>query len=280
MRATIQFISKELNDYYPESEIQSLIRLIIEHVCHLSYTEFVLKKIETLDSSTKKKVEKIVERLKHLEPIQYILGETEFFGMRFEVTPAVLIPRQETEELVQWIIKMNKLKDPYILDIGTGSGCIALVLKNKIKAASVSALDISKEALDIARHNALVHNLDVNFFRADILNFKKYNWHQYDLIVSNPPYVRELEKKQMSDNVIQYEPAKALFVPDDDPLIFYRGIGEFSKKYLRKNGMLFFEINEKFGSELTIWYRESGFKDIELVKDLHGKDRFLKCTKQ
>jgi release factor glutamine methyltransferase len=280
MQATIQYIKDELSGYYPETEIQSFVRLIIEHVCNMSFTRFILRKNELLNPSVKIKVREIVERLKKSEPIQYILGETEFFGMRLKVAPGVLIPRPETEELVQWIINLNRLKDPSILDIGTGSGCIALALKKNIGAATVSAVDVSEEALGIAESNASMHNLNVNFFRADILNFRKYNWQQYNIIVSNPPYVRELEKIQMEKNVLQYEPANALFVPDDDPLLYYRFIKDCSAKYLQKNGLIFFEINEKFGNDLAILFEKSGFKNIEVAKDIHGKNRFLKCTKQ
>ena len=280
MQATIQYIKDELSGYYPETEIQSFIRLIIEHVCQLSFTQFTLRKNQLLDSSSVNEIREIVNRLKQSEPIQYILGETEFYGIRLKVTPAVLIPRPETEELVQWIDKLNILKSPAILDIGTGSGCIALALKKELTNSFVSAVDTSANALEIAKENALKHNLNINFINADILNFENYNWQQYDLIVSNPPYVRESEKKSMDKNVLNYEPQNALFISDNDPLLFYRNIKNFSKKYLRRNGLIFFEINEKFGKDLAILFKDSGFKNIEIIKDINEKDRFLKCAKQ
>lgn len=280
MQATIQYIKDELSGYYPESEIQSFIRLIIEHVCQLNFTQFTLRKNQLLNSSSVNEIRRIVDRLKQSEPIQYILGETEFYGMRLKVTPAVLIPRPETEELVQWIIELNKLKSPVILDIGTGSGCIALALKKVLTNSLVSAVDTSGYALEIARENAVEHNLNIDFICADILTFENYKWQQYDLIVSNPPYVRESEKRLMDKNVLNYEPENALFVSDEDPLLFYRNIKDFSKKYLRRNGLVFFEINENFGKDLAILFKDSGFKNIEIIKDINGKDRFLQCAKQ
>jgi release factor glutamine methyltransferase len=207
------------------------------------------------------------------------LGETEFFGLRLKVAPGVLIPRPETEELVQWIIDLVKPADPSILDIGTGSGCIALALKNELKNAQVSAVDFAEHALEIARKNVRMNQLEVEFIKADILNWQNYNWELFDVIVSNPPYVREQEKKAMQPNVLKFEPEKALFVSDDKPLVFYREIARFAQKYLKDEGELFFEINENLGEETVELLQGENFSDVELKKDLHGKMRMLKCRK-
>lgn len=279
MEATIQYIEKELRGLYPQTEVRGFTRLILEHVCGMNYTQQVLRRNEIIDSSSKGKIEKIVQRLKSYEPIQYILGETEFFGLRLKVAPGVLIPRPETEELVQWIVDSAKPADPSILDVGTGSGCIALALKNDMKNARVSAVDFSEQALEIARKNARINQLDVEFIHADILNWQNFNWERFDVIVSNPPYVREQEKKAMQPNVLKFEPEKALFVSDDKPLVFYREIARFAQKYLKDEGELFFEINENLGGETTELLLGENFSDVELKKDLHGKMRMLKCRK-
>lgn len=279
MEATIQYIEKELSGLYPQSEVRGFTRLILEHVCGMNYTQQVLHRNEIIDSISKGKIEKIVQRLKNYEPIQYILGETEFFGLRLKVAHGVLIPRPETEELVQWIVDSAKPGAPLILDIGTGSGCIALALKNELKNAQVSTVDFSEQALEIARKNALMNQLEVEFIHADILNWQNYNWELFDVIVSNPPYVREKEKKAMQPNVLVFEPEEALFVSDDNPLIFYHEIARFAQKYLKDGGELFFEINENLGKETAELLQRENFSDVELKKDLHGKMRMLKCRK-
>ncbi len=279
MQATIQYIQRELAEYYPDSEISGFIRMIFEKVCGLDYTGFILKKHDKINAPSVEKVKEIVERLKLYEPIQYILGETEFYELKLKVNPEVLIPRPETEELVQWILETNKLESPKILDVGTGSGCIALALKKNIKSAFVTAVDVSEGALKVAGENAVLLNLDINLLKTDFLNFEEKSWEKFDLLVSNPPYVRQLEKEQMQPNVLNHEPEKALFVTDEDPLVFYRRIGEFAFEYLNDEGYLFFEINEQFGAEMVELYRKFGFKDIRLKKDIHGKDRMFCCTK-
>ncbi|MFW5773170.1 MAG: peptide chain release factor N(5)-glutamine methyltransferase [Tangfeifania sp.] len=279
MEPTIQYIEKELNGIYPASEIRGFIRLIFEHVCGMSYTDQILRRDEEIDSASKKKIKEIVHRLKNYEPLQYILGETEFFGMKLRVEPGVLIPRPETEELVKWIVDSANQGSPSILDIGTGSGCIALALKNEMKNSRVSAVDFSTKALEIAKGNARLNQLNVKFIKADILNWGKYKWGNYDIIVSNPPYVRELEKKAMFANVLDYEPGEALFVSNDDPLVFYREIGNFAQTYLEKDGELYFEINENLGHETAELMRSLSFRDVELKKDINGKVRMLRCRK-
>lgn len=275
LQATFQYIKKELNDYYPPEEIQGFIGLIIEHVCGWDYTGRMLRKEERLNKKAIGEIKRITTRLKRYEPVQYILGETIFFGLKIKVNPAVLIPRPETEELVEWILKLGKTGIPEILDIGTGSGCIALALKNEWKNASVSATDISPVALEVAKENARLNNLEMNFIAADILRFEQKQWKKYDLIVSNPPYVRESEKAEMAANVLRFEPGKALFVTDGDPLVFYRKIGEFGLQYLNQNGKLFVEINENMETETKQLYEKLKFTAVEIRKDIHGKSRML-----
>ncbi|WP_372950161.1 peptide chain release factor N(5)-glutamine methyltransferase [Mariniphaga sp.] len=279
MKATIQYVQKELNGLYPETEVKAFTRLILEHVCGLDYTAQVLMRESELNANCKRLISEIVKRLKEHEPIQYILGETEFFGLKLKVNPAVLIPRPETEELLNWISETSLQPGSFVIDIGTGSGCIALGLKKLIPESRVLAVDYSEETLATARENATINNLDVNFFQADILRWEDYEWENFDLIVSNPPYVRESEKLAMLPNVLKFEPGKALFVSDADPLLFYRRIAEFAQKYLEKNGWLFFEINENLGKETMQLLEKFGFREIVIKKDLFGKERMIRCRK-
>lgn len=279
MEATIQHIEHELKGLYPKTEVQAITRLILEHVCRMNYTEQVLSREKKLDTHSREKIYKIVERLKNFEPVQYILGETEFSGLKLQVMPSVLIPRPETEELVMWVAGTEFPSNPSLLDIGTGSGCIALALKKQFQPATVAGVDISEKALETARNNAKLNGLEVHFFQADILNWEKTKWKTVDGIVSNPPYVRESEKKAMFSNVLKYEPGKALFVPDSNPLLFYRRIAEFARVFLRENGWLFFEINEKLGDDMKHLMKEFGFRNTEVKKDLNGKNRMLRCRK-
>ena len=279
MQATIQYIKKELTELYPETEVAGFIRLILETVCGWNYTEQILNKNEIIDEVTFHKIERIVLRLKDFEPIQYILGETEFMDIKLKVNTSVLIPRPETEELVSWIME-NPPDFPRILDIGTGSGCISLALKKMISSAKISAVDISENALEVANKNAVLNKLDVHFFKADILNWKNYNWSLFDIIVSNPPYVREMEKQRMQPNVLRYEPENALFVTNENPLIFYREIAKFAQQYLSLNGKLYFEINEYLGNKLRELLAGFGFENIEIRKDINGNERMISCEKQ
>lgn len=279
MKATIQYIQKELNGLYPETEVKAFVRLILEHVCGLDYTAQVLMREGGLNASYKRSISEIVNRLKQFEPIQYILGETEFFGLKLKVNPAVLIPRPETEELLHWISETTLHPGSSVVDIGTGSGCIALGMKKLFPELRVSAIDYSKKILETAQKNAIINNLEVNFFQADILKWEDFKWEQYKLIVSNPPYVRESEKEAMFPNVLNYEPGKALFVSDSDSLVFYRRIAEFAQKYLEENGLLFFEINENLGKEMQYLLENLRFRKIVVKKDLFGKKRMLRCRK-
>ena len=279
MQGTIQHIKTELTGLYTETETEGLIRLIFEAVCGWSFTEQQLRKSEIIGSSKSEKIKLIVARLKRFEPIQYILGETWFYGLLLKITPAVLIPRPETEELVDLIISENQKNDCRIIDIGTGSGCIALALKSRLANAAISGIDISEKALEVARSNSEINGLNVDFFQTDILNWEKHNWQGFDVIVSNPPYVTESEKKLMHKNVLDFEPSNALFVNDTDPLLFYRTTAQFALKNLNPNGRIYFEINENFGPETKNMLAVFGFTKIDIVTDIHGKNRFVKAIR-
>ena len=275
MQSTIQYIKNELAGLYPKSEIDGFTRLIFESVCGLGFTEFLLQKENKIDESSFFKIQKIVQRLKSFEPLQYILGKTEFYGLSLKVTPAVLIPRPETEELVHLVVQTNIKEDARIIDIGTGSVCIALSVKSTKKNAAVSATDISPLALEIASENARRNSLYIHFFESDILNWQNHEWENYDVIISNPPYVRESEKKWMASNVLNFEPHQALFVEDANPLKFYQRITEFARQNLSKYGWLFFEINEVFGTEVLKIMYENGIDNVEVKNDLKNKPRMV-----
>ena len=269
-------IRKELAGIFPKEEIESLIFLIYEKVKGYSRTQFLLSREEKLSTDELVEIEKIVSRLKKHEPIQYILGQTEFYGMPFHSVSGVLIPRPETEELVQWIIQENKLLSPTILDIGTGTGCIAISLLKNIEQAKVIACDISLLCIETALRNAELNATPVSVFEYDILNgTPKVTFPELDLIVSNPPYVRETEKLLMEKNVLEYEPGLALFVTDENPLIFYERIADFAITHLKNRGSLYFEINEAFGKECVEMLQGKGFSNIILKKDINGKDRMI-----
>jgi len=278
MQRTIQYIKSELTGLYQPNEIESFTRIIVESICGLNFTQQLLKKNDKIAEPDFEKIEAIVARLKQFEPVQYILGETVFSSLLLYVNSSVLIPRFETEELVQWILQSQLPKNCSILDIGTGSGCIALALKNNLKEAQVFAVDISAGAIETAKRNANTNKLNITFFEADILQWEKFVWGKYDIIVSNPPYIRESEKREMLQNVLEYEPDSALFVPDADPLVFYSAIAAFAKSNLAKKGRLFFEINENLGSQTVDMLANAGFSKIELRKDINGKNRMIGCS--
>lgn len=273
------FARKHLKGKYPEEEISSFIFMLFEAYCGLSKTELLAGKREYINESELLLVYDAVKALEQHKPIQYILGKTTFYGLEFKVTPAVLIPRPETEELVDLIIEENKNKNELkILDIGTGSGCIAVSLKKTIPGSNVSALDISAEAIETAKQNAYANDVAVNFICSDILNENQWQeLEEYDIIISNPPYVLESEKAMMQPNVLNYEPSTALFVPDSNALIFYDAIFRFaiSKK---KQSQIYFEINENKSGELISMANKYGISDNRVIKDINGKDRFLICA--
>ncbi|MFY9153773.1 MAG: peptide chain release factor N(5)-glutamine methyltransferase [Prolixibacteraceae bacterium] len=279
MRAAIASIRKELADTYAKTEIDSLIFLIFEKLKGYSRTQFLMAADEVLDENERLELQQIMNRLKNQEPIQYILGVTEFYGLPFYAVHGVLIPRPETEELVQWIIQENKLPNPTILDIGTGTGCIPVSLRKNIADSRIMACDISPVCIETARRNAELNGCDISIIEYDILNdLPETNFPELDIMVSNPPYVRESERQQMEENVLSYEPELALFVPDDDPLLFYRRIANFARRHLKNGGSLYFEINEAFGAECVEMLRENGFTEISLRKDIHGKDRMVRSV--
>lgn len=279
MKAGIASIRKELAGIYSKGEIESLVFLIFEKLKGYSRTQFLLAKDEFLAKDELFEIGKIVARLKNHEPIQYILGETEFYGLPFYAVPEVLIPRPETEELVQWIIQENQLLGPTILDIGTGTGCIAISLGKNIPNSTVLACDVSPVCIETARRNAKLNSVDVAVFEYDILNnSSEYRFPELNIIVSNPPYIREAEKTLMEKNVLDFEPELALFVQDEKPLIFYEQIADFALIHLKKPGRLYFEINEAFGNECAEMLRQKGFAGIELKKDINGKDRMIRAA--
>lgn len=267
----------ELDGVYPKEEVDSFFYLMVEH--YLGLQRFVLA-MEPNTMVSKEEEQPLFEGMSQLKlqrPVQYILGVAHFMDLEFKVNEDVLIPRPETEELVRWILEQEKghkgkLK---ILDIGTGSGCIAITLAKNLANAEVYALDISGKSLLVAKENAVKNAVSIEFIKADILQVEKLQPH-FDVIVSNPPYVRELEKSQMSVNVTEHEPGQALFVPDDNALLFYSKISEFAFLHLKKGGSLYFEINQYLGKETILCLEKIGFSDLQLRKDMFGNDRMLK----
>lgn len=273
MEKNINYIKESLRGIYPDAEIDAFVSWIFSHLKSYSRVDLVLNKDEVLDKDDSDAIKRIVKRLRKKEPIQYILGSTYFCGLELEVAPGVLIPRPETEEIVESIRKEIGEEDA-ILDVGTGSGCIALSLKKYKPLTKVSACDVSEKALAIARSNGENNKLVVNFFLLDIL--KEGNLQtNYDVIVSNPPYVRKSEMRLMLSNVVDYEPHLALFVEDADALIFYKAIVGFAGKHLNRSGKLFFEINEALADEVKLLMEENGFTKVFVRQDLQGKDRLV-----
>ena len=277
MLSTVAYIHKHLTPFYAEGEVKAFIRCLMEDIAHIPPYRLVMMD-ETLDDETKTKIVDATERLARFEPIQYIIGKTDFCGRTFNVSSQVLIPRPETEELVQRIVRDYKGKNATLLDIGTGSGCIAISLASELSDSQVFGVDVSEGALSVAKNNAKQNNVDVNWLLMDILSDESLSLlEQYDCIVSNPPYIMEQEKVTMEQNVLDYEPQLALFVPDDDPLLFYRRIARIGKNILKKGGSLYFEINERYGAEMVNLLGQENYQEIELAVDYNGKDRFLKA---
>ena len=279
IRHLSRYALQELKDSYSEHEIQSICRVIYMDILHFTNIDINLRKNEILDESFLNKFFEIISLLKTGRPLQYIIGETEFAGLKFHLNSETLIPRPETRELIIWA-KDFLQHDQKVLDIGTGSGCIAITLAHECPEANVTGIDISEQAIAMAATNAQRNQVKVEWLTRDILNFENTDWDYYDLIISNPPYIRESEKETMEAKVLDYEPARALFVSNDDPLLFYRRICEFGLTHLNRQGYLFFEINEALGAETTQLLEEYGYKDIELRKDFFGKDRMVKGYKE
>ena len=271
-------MTKELKNVYDSDELRNIIELVIEHITNMSRAEQVKNKVPYLTCTQLEDLDAITERLKKNEPVQYVLGEAWFAGMKFKVNKNVLIPRPETEELVDWIVKLVNTQCS-IIDIGTGSGCIPIALKKKFPQATVSAIDFCSEAIFTATENAIELNTQVDFILLDFLDEEKWkDLYQYDIIVSNPPYVKQSEINTMHDRVKEFEPHLALFVPDNDALLFYKKLSDFAVKHLKPGGSLFVEINEALGEQVVALFRSAGFANIELRKDMQEKDRMIRAT--
>ena len=269
----IPYFIKQLNGIVQEREIISLAYISIDFLLGYNRSDCIIHSDKDITSDVSGRLKQIIVELKTNKPIQQIIGETEFYGLKFEVNDQTLIPRPETEELVQWILEH---KFTSALDIGTGSGCIAIALK-KNKDAEITAIDVSESALWVAKENAKINEVEINFLLQDIL--KTTTLPKIDVIISNPPYVLNREKELMLANVLDNEPHLALFVPNNNPLLFYKKIADLAFKSLSKNGLLFFEINEQFGKEAVAMLCSMGFVDIKLKKDINDKHRMIKATK-
>ncbi len=270
-----------LKNIQDDQEIESFFFILTEYLYHMKRVDVALNPDFEISDEEVEKWNTILSELQQEKPIQYITNEAWFYGLRFEVNENTLIPRSETEELVEWIIQSQKSKVKSqkleILDIGTGTGCIPISLKANLPQANVSAIDISEKALEVAKRNAASNKVEINFIQTNILEVEDLN-QSFDIIVSNPPYVRNLEKQEIKKNVLDFEPHLALFVEDTDALLFYRKIAQLSLKNLSLNGLLFFEINQYLGNETVELLENLGFKNIELKKDMYGNDRMIRCS--
>ncbi|MDG1394630.1 MAG: peptide chain release factor N(5)-glutamine methyltransferase [Flavobacteriaceae bacterium] len=279
LKALQDFFQNGLLGYYPKEEITSFFNLLCEDRLNFKRIDISLKAETLISPDTFEFFEAAIGRLLEYEPVQYILGTTSFYGLDFSVNSKVLIPRPETEELVAWILKDANPNQPLkILDIGSGSGCIAISLAKHLPQASVYALDVSPEALSVAQQNAQQNKVQITGFEANVLEWTSPDLY-FDIIVSNPPYVRELEKEFMAPNVLEHEPHLALFVENDAPLLFYKAIVELSKINLKKEGLLYFEINEYLGVETKALFSSNHFEDVQLKTDIFTKPRMI-CAKK
>ena len=280
MKQLIEKLQNALTQMADESERNAIIRAICCDILDISPTTYYLKETITLTTAQTALVNSITERLQRGEPLQYIEGKAPFCGMEFIVTPAVLIPRPETAELVEWITTEHATQSPRILDLGTGSGCIAISLSQQMPQATVEACDISTEALEVAQTNNHEYGTSVTFFHHDILSLDSPLPHSYDILVSNPPYIKQSEATDMENHVTQWEPHTALFVPDDDALRFYRSIAEIGQTdALKSGGEIYVEINQALGKETVELFKSYGYKEVTLRKDIYGNDRMIKCYK-
>lgn len=280
MQQTIQYIKDSLSGIYLADELEVIAYQLMSEVTGLTRTAILINKNTKISETHAQLIKRFVNELKNFKPLQYVVGKTEFFGLPFKVNEYTLIPRPETEELVEWIIDDYNAKvfPVTILDIGTGSGCIPVSLRKHLALARVDGCDISPDALKVAAENAQINQLDVNFFEIDILSLPVME-QKWDVIVSNPPYIPMSDMSEMHANVLQYEPHVALFVADENPLIFYRAIALFALKHLQHEGSLYFEIHYKYGAEVLEMLRNSGFVNVQLRKDLSGNDRMVKAQK-
>lgn len=271
----------QLSGLYDSREAANIADMVMEHITGYQKTNRIIHKNIPLDIQQQAQLQKCNEELLQHKPVQYVLQEAWFYGMKFFVNESVLIPRPETEELIDWITsEINNKNIPVhtVLDIGSGSGCIPIALKKKNPGISISSMDISNDALVVAKKNANDLDAEINFFEFDFLNESRWvEFSTFDFIVSNPPYIKQSESKDMRKNVTDFEPHIALFVPDSDPLIFYKKLAAFGKKHLVEDGKIFAEINENSGKEVTDLFTNENYR-VELKKDIHGKDRMLKAV--
>ena len=272
LKEAILQLKQGLEGIVEPHESQAMIRVICEDVFNYDAVDMTLRQDSELPDFAAERISDIITRLRRHEPLQYILGSARFHGHRFKVTPAVLIPRPETEQLVDLIIDENPGSDLRVLDMGTGSGCIAISLARALKFARVDAFDISRDALAVARENAAALKVKVSFFESDMLAPQPPA--TYDIIVSNPPYICWSEREAMDRNVKDYEPGQALFVPDNDPLLFYKAIAPYAAQSLERGGRLYLEINQRFGAEVKRLLEDCGFDEVRIIDDTYGKPRF------
>lgn len=269
---------RRLAAVYDAGEAKAIVRMVLDERFGLSATDVYCGKVTQLSSDKQTELEKIMQRLEQAEPVQYVLGTTMFCDKAIHVAPGVLIPRPETEELCRWVMETTVGDNPLILDVGTGSGCIAITLALDLSGAKVTAWDVSTVAINIAGQNAVSLCADVNFMLQDALT-PPSDEAKWNVIVSNPPYICEREKKDMERNVLDNEPSLALFVPDSEPLLFYRAIACYACKALKDNGFLFFEINPLYVDDMLLMLEEMGYVDLEVRTDQFGKQRFIKAVK-
>jgi release factor glutamine methyltransferase len=273
------YLTKELKEFIKEPELSAIANIVIKTVTGVTRLHQLNMPEYNITGLQAQRIIEICNELRTGKPLQYILGETIFYDLPIKVTGATLIPRPETEELVDLIIKENKSFKGEIIDFGTGSGCIAIALAHNLPDAQITGLDISEEALTVARENAILNKATVTLLKSDMLKFDYEAVKKADIIVSNPPYVRESEKKQMNKNVIDFEPHLALFVSDSDPLIYYQSILNVAEKILRKGGKVYFEINEALGKSMIELFESSGYSSVQIVRDINGKERIIKGEK-
>lgn len=273
----IRGLRDALTEIYGAGEARAMTRLVFTRLKGWNTADLIIHEGEEVSDYIRGKVADILRRLQAGEPIQYILGEAYFYGMDFKVAPGVLIPRPETEELVDMIVKEERGSDLRVLDVCTGSGCIAIALSRNLLFPRVTAIDVSEEALRIAEENAKALKADIDFIHADIFKWEP-DPESFDIIVSNPPYIDESEKSGMDRNVLDYEPALALFVPDSDPLLFYRRIAELGRTALAPGGRIYFEINPRHADDLVSLMESLDYQNIQIVKDIHSRPRFLSAS--
>lgn len=277
LKEAIEQLRAGLTGLAEPQEAQAMIRIICEDVFNYDPVDVALRQESELPDFAPERIADIIERLRRHEPLQYIVGHALFHGHKFKVNPSVLIPRPETEQLVDLIIDENPASDLHVLDMGTGSGCIAISLARALKFAQVDALDVSRDALVVARENAAALKVKVRFFESDMLAPQPAA--RYDIIVSNPPYVCWSERETMESNVKDYEPGQALFVPDNDPLLFYKSIAPYAMQSLEPGGRLYLEINQRFGNEVKRLLEGCGLDEVRIIDDSYGKVRFAAATK-